>query len=47
MTVQITTKSTIGLTDAELAQLQTLLDAGDRRGFYLAYHAMTGSERRA
>ena len=44
MKLRVTTNSTIGLTATELSRLEAMLDAGDRAGFYLAYHAMTGSE---
>ena len=44
MKLRVTTNHTIGLTATELSRLEAMLDAGDRAGFYLAYHAMTGSE---
>jgi hypothetical protein len=35
----------VQLTEIDLNYLQSFLDAGDRGGFYLAYHNMTGSEQ--
>jgi trimeric autotransporter adhesin len=45
MSAQITTEGRIALSQAELAYLQSLLNAGDRPGFYMAYYNMTGSEQ--
>ena len=33
------------LTQADLNQLQAQIDAGDRAGFYILYHNLTGSEQ--
>ena len=44
MKLRVTTNYTIGLSETELNRLETMLQAGDRAGFYLAYHAMTGSQ---
>lgn len=44
MKFRVTTNFTVGLSETELSRLKAMLDAGDRGGFYLAYHAMTGSD---
>ncbi len=41
--ISITEDNIVQLTNVELKYLQSFLDAGDRGGFYLAYHNMTGS----
>lgn len=41
--LKFSSDSRVALTTAETDMLQSFLDTGDRGGFYIAYHAMTGN----